>query len=175
MVETANGKGIKNYNFGNLSAGGIYNGVEKIVYPTYWRPPWYADPSNPIYDRMQNGLAPSAFQAYGSPSEGMAAYVRLLKSRGYEPLVSAAAANDATTFVTALHDTGYSRDYGPGHVPTFELIVQRIRGSSPSATQMQVASGANPVQVALAVGGLGAVGLTLYWVWRRRARRKYSA
>jgi hypothetical protein len=163
LVETGNGKALKQWNVGNLSAGGFYSGSEKLVYPTYWRPPWFSG-TGELHDRMIAGKAPSAFRAYSSLEQGVSAYVGLLRSRQYQALVVAADLDDVSGFVQALHDSGYSSDYGPKHVPTFSSIIRDIRGTY--ATHMQVATpqsshlGASTV---LMVGGVLLLTGAVFW------------
>src|SRR5512138_508504 len=156
-VETGNGASLIANNFGNLSAGGFSKGVEKLYSGDYWRPPWFADSTNALHKKMLDGQAPSAFRAYGSASAGVRAYLGLLASAHYQPLIVAAWRDDVDQWVQQLHDTGYSRDYGPKHVPTFRGILADIRGgsappSAPSAPSApSVPSGAGALFAVLAV------------------------
>lgn len=135
-VETSQGKRCFNWNVGNLSAGGFRtSGQEYFVSQSYWRPEWFNDASHRLHDAMLAGKVPSAFQAFGSLEDGMQAFERLLAQKGYEPLIRAANVGDVAAFVQALHETGYSKDYGPQHIPTFRSIlqswgVQTLQGSS---------------------------------------------
>lgn len=152
LVETGGGKSVIQHNFGNLSAGGFYNGVERLNFPTYWRPPWWDKPDDRTYDRMISGLAPSAFRAYASPEAGMAGYVSLLKSSGYGPLRAAASQDSVELFVNALRDTGYSKDYGPAHYGTFRSIIAKIRGTN--ATPGSVTKSTSNGAIVPLVGGV---------------------
>ena len=121
-VETGRGN-LQNWNAGNITAGPQWTGMA-------WRPPWFEDThgtwaGNPkltdLHDRMLAGTAPSAFRAYNSATEGFADFVRVLHNN-FASVLDAARSGDPATFVQALHDSGYSRDYTAAHIPTFTSL-----------------------------------------------------
>lgn len=118
-IETARGH-LMNWNAGNITAGPKWEGAA-------WRPPWFElnEASTPklveLHERMLHGTAPSAFRAYGSLLEGFQDFARVLRSQ-FASVLTAAGTGDARTFVQALHDSGYSRDYSPAHVPNMTAL-----------------------------------------------------
>lgn len=121
-VETAHGQSVVQNNLGNVTAGASWSG-------DYWRPPWYPEPPpekyKELHARMLAGQAPRAFRAYPTSLDGWKDFAREFLRR--KSLVQAAMADDATAFVRALVDTGYSSDYKPEHVATFATLVQGFR------------------------------------------------
>lgn len=112
-VETGRG-GVLNNNPGNFSAGASWSGDA-------WRPPWFLDSAHPTHARMLAGEAPSAFRSYSTMGAGFADFARgLLKT--FPTVVAAAATGDPASFVRALHDSGYSRDYAAKHIGTFASL-----------------------------------------------------
>jgi hypothetical protein len=155
MVETANGQSLVQNNVGNLAAGGYANGKEAIWWTgLIWRPSWYEDTTSPLHQRMLDGTAPSAFQAFRTLTEGVRGYVRTLNSARYTPLRAAAQAGDVAGFVAQLAATGYSPDYGSEHVATFQAKLEgRITRSeviaSDSGSMVPVVLGLTAALVAL--------------------------
>jgi hypothetical protein len=131
-VETGRGQKMHNWSPGNLSAGPSYQG-------DIWRPSWYKLTStSSARDKALNAAmlrneVPSAFRAYGSLSEGLADYLRLLQTERYKPLWAAFGTADDATIVRQLHDTGYSPDYGPAHVATFQALRSELGNLFPES------------------------------------------
>jgi len=126
-VETGRGTSVIRYNFGNLSAGGYVGGNEVISFRPFWRPDWFYNAANATHDRMLMGQAPSAFRAYDTAEAGMRAFVGLLRTNRYRPVLDAAMADSPEGFAQALHDTGYSKDYNSSHGATFRSLVAGFR------------------------------------------------
>lgn len=165
-VETGAG-GLMNFNAGNISAGERFAG-------NAWRPPWFnlalveALPEGAnktrlreTHFRMLAGQAPSAFRAYSSAAEGFADFARVLGAQ-FRSVLEAAATGRAAAFVTALHDSGYSRDYNAAHIPTFVKLQHQFE---PLVAHLP-AGGA-----AAGVGVLLAALAGLYALNRHRSRR----
>ena len=120
-VETARGSKMNNWNVGNLSASGSYQGE-------VWRPSWYVVTESSsqrdldLHAKMLAGQAPSAFRSYVSLNEGLADYLRLLQTSRYQHLWRAMAQGDDASIVAELKASGYSPDYGPAHVATFRSL-----------------------------------------------------
>jgi hypothetical protein len=118
-IETARGH-LMNFNAGNITASDKWTG-------NAWRPPWFelSTANTPhlleLHEKMLHGQAPSAFRAYGSLLEGFQDFARVLQHQ-FKSVLEAAKTGDARAFVTALHDSGYSRDYSPAHVPSFASL-----------------------------------------------------
>jgi hypothetical protein len=164
-VETGRG-GLMNNNAGNISAGPSSAG-------TVWRPPWFevtpqmaAKPDLMLlHARMLKGEAPSAFRAYSSPAEGFADFARLLRGT-FSSVLAAAGTGDPASMVRALHDSGYSKDYGPRHIGTFAELRSLFL---PLVAQLPAgASSAAGAGVGLAI----AAGLGLYALNRKRRKRR---
>lgn len=165
LVETNRGRSLKQWNVGNLSAGGFSNGVEKLSNSNYWRPPWFSEPGE-LHDRMLAGEVPSAFRAFDDLQTGVAAFVQVLRGERYRGLVSSAERDDPKAFVSALRDSGYSSGYGPAHVDTFRSIIGEIR-----VTPMQAGDGRWGVAVPLVIAGtLLLTGLVFWGTIKPRSR-----
>jgi hypothetical protein len=159
-VECKRGQAVIQHNFGNLAAGGYSKGVDVAWWTgAHWRPGWYESPPTERYaalhEKMLRGEAPSAFRAYQTREKGVAGFVGLLRDARFRGVIQAARNDDPEAFVQALHDSGYSKDYGAAHVPTFRSLVAELRGSDPG-----VAPGPKPGEtgsgllVAAAVAGV---------------------
>jgi hypothetical protein len=161
-VETGGGH-LFNWNAGNISAGSSWPG-------NAWRPPWFELTGNAhldaLHERMLKGEAPSAFRAYNSAPEGFADFVGTLR-RQFQSVLAAAGSGDAATFVHALHDSGYSRDYTPAHVGTFAHLQAQF---APLVSHLPAGAGAGVVV------GFAAVGLALVLLLRhsRKGRRRWQ-
>ena len=94
--ENARGSKIIQHNWGNIASAGRSNDV-------YWRPPWYFQEGTLLHDRMLQGLAPSAFRAYPNHESGAHAWLSLLATERYRPVMAAAAAGDPSAFAAALN------------------------------------------------------------------------
>lgn len=167
MVETGNGQSLIQNNVGNLAAGGYADGKENLWWTgLIWRPSWYEDTTSPLHQRMLDGTAPSAFQAFRTLTEGIRGYVRTINSARYTPLRAAAQAGDVAGFVAALSSTGYSPDYAAKHVATFE---QKLAGRI-TRTESIAGDGGSMVPVVLGLtAALVALG-TLVLKLRKKTR-----
>jgi len=122
-IETAGGH-LQNCNAGNITAGDRWPG-------NAWRPPWFTvDASTPpklvaLHEAMLHGKAPSAFRAYDNMLAGFQDFVRTLQ-RQFPSVLEAAKSGDAAAFVRALHDSGYSHEYTPAHVPNMVHLQQQL-------------------------------------------------
>lgn len=122
-IETAGGH-LQNFNAGNITASDRWPG-------NAWRPPWFTvDASSPqhlveLHEAMLHGKAPSAFRAYDTLLAGFQDFVRVLQHQ-FPTVLVAAASGDASAFVRALHDSGYSHDYTPAHVPNMIHLQQQL-------------------------------------------------
>lgn len=122
-IETAGGH-LQNFNAGNITANDHWPGAA-------WRPPWFSLSTSAtphlvaLHEAMLHGKAPSAFRAYGSMLEGFQDFARVLRSQ-FPSVLEAAASGDAAAFVRALHDSGYSHDYTPAHVPGMVHLQQQL-------------------------------------------------
>lgn len=160
-IETARGH-LMNWNAGNISAGERWPGLA-------WRPPWFelTPASSPklveLHERMLHGTAPSAFRAYGSLLEGFQDFARVLRAQ-FASVLTAAATGDARTFVQALHDSGYSRDYSPAHVPGMTALQAELGqqfAGFPTARQVANAAPNFFANVAIDVGVAVMAGLII--------------
>jgi hypothetical protein len=169
-IETAHGH-LMNNNAGNITASDKWPG-------NAWRPPWFdlsqgAPGSSAwaptsaklieLHERMLHGQAPSAFRAYDSLIEGFQDFARVLRSQ-FKSVLEAAKTGDARTFVTALHDSGYSRDYSPAHVPTMTALQAELAPQFegfPTARQVANAAPSFVADVALNVGVAVMAGLII--------------
>lgn len=151
-IETARGHLI-NFNAGNITAGPQWPG-------NAWRPPWFevTPASSPhlveLHEKMLHGQAPSAFRSYGSLLEGFQDFAHVLQHQ-FKSVLEAAKTGDARAFVTALHDSGYSRDYSPAHVPSMTALQAELAPQFegfPSARQVANAAPGFFAGVALDVG-----------------------
>jgi len=85
-LETKGTTGMWRFNWGNLSAGGFADGVERLAWKgDVWRPPWFAPAEGAdartleLHEKMLSGTAPSAFRAYEGHRQGAQGYVTLLQ------------------------------------------------------------------------------------------------
>jgi MYXO-CTERM domain-containing protein len=99
-VETAGGKSLKQFNFGNVSASKQWTETK-----SFWRPPWYSDASNPIHERMLKGQAPNAFQAYDTFDSGLRDYLKTIQK--FAPQVMS---GDPYQYAQGVWDSYYCRD-----------------------------------------------------------------
>lgn len=174
-IETAAGH-LVNFNAGNITASDKWPGGA-------WRPPWFElSPSSPahmvdLHEKMLHGKAPSAFRAYGSLLEGFQDFARVLRAQ-FASVLGAAATGDAAAFVRALHDSGYSHDYTPAHVPNMQHLQQQLApqfAGFPSSAQVH--RGANfafDVATEIGVGvvvAIVAAGALDKWSHKGRRRR----
>jgi hypothetical protein len=174
-IETAGGH-LQNFNAGNITANDRWPGGA-------WRPPWFlVDASTPqhlrdLHESMLHGKAPSAFRAYSSMLAGFQDFAHVLRAQ-FPSVLEAAASGDAAAFVKALHDSGYSHDYTPAHVPNMIHLQQQLApqfaGFPPGASASKFAFGlvagvASEVVVAI----IAAVALD-HWDKGRRRRRAAS-
>jgi hypothetical protein len=172
-IETARGH-LMNFNAGNITASDKWPG-------NAWRPPWFElsdAASSPhlleLHEKMLHGKAPSAFRAYGSQLEGFEDFARVLKAQ-FPSVLAAAATGDARAFVQALHDSGYSRDYSPAHVPNMTSLQAELGqqfAGFPSAAQV---SNAGPHLLASAAFDIGiavVAGVILSTYNDRKRRRR---
>jgi len=175
-IETGRGH-LMNWNAGNISAGPQWPG-------NAWRPPWFEASdaaSSPklleLHERMLHGTAPSAFRAYGSLLEGFQDFARVLRSQ-FPSVLAAAATGDARAFVQALHDSGYSRDYSPAHVPNMTALQaelgQQFEGF-PSHRQVTNAAPSFLANITLDVGIAVVAGLIISAHNDRKRRRRRKA
>ncbi len=159
-VETGRGN-LLNWNAGNITASDKWPGDA-------WRPPWFESSSNPhlaeLHERMLNGQAPSAFRAYDSAAQGFADFAGTLK-RQFPSVLAAAATGDATAFVGALHDSGYSRDYRAVHIGTFAQLQHQF-------AELVSHLPAGAIAGAGAGVGLAAAALAIVLLVSKRKRRK---
>lgn len=155
-VETGAG-GLMNFNAGNISAGVSWPGLA-------WRPPWFDDVTHPQHARMLAGKAPSAFRAYSSAADGFADFVRVLRSQ-FQSVLSAAAGGNPAAFVSALHDSGYSKDYNAAHVPSFTKLQHQFQ---PLVSHLPAGAAAGVGLLLVALAGL-------YALNRNRSRRRRHA
>lgn len=135
LVQVETGGAPSNNNMGNITASSRWEGDA-------WRPPWFEPhQTNPklaaLHERMVKGEAPSAFRAYPTAAAGFADFARVLKST-FPTVLEAAKTGDARTFVLALHDSGYSRDYSAAHVPTFVSLRDKF---APLVAHLPAAAG----------------------------------
>jgi hypothetical protein len=160
-IETARGH-LMNNNAGNISAGPQWPGDA-------WRPPWFeVTPASSahlveLHDRMLHGQAPSAFRAYGSLLAGFQDFAHVLQHQ-FKSVLEAAKTGDARAFVTALHDSGYSRDYSPAHVPSMTALQAELGPQFegfPTARQVANAAPSFFADVALQVGVAVMAGLII--------------
>lgn len=162
-IETARGH-LMNFNAGNITAGAKWTG-------NAWRPPWFEVTAETalhphlieLHEKMLHGQAPSAFRAYGSLLEGFQDFARVLHSQ-FKSVLEAAKTGDARAFVTALHDSGYSRDYSPAHVPSFTSLqadLGPLFASFPSAAQVSHVAPDFLANVGLQVGVAVMAGLII--------------
>lgn len=172
-IETARGR-LMNWNAGNISAGPQWPGLA-------WRPPWF-EPSDAasspklleLHDRMLHGTAPSAFRAYGSLLEGFQDFARVLKST-FPTVLAAARTGDARAFVAALHDSGYSRDYSPAHVPNMTALQAELGqqfAGFPNAAQVTNAAPGFLAGVTLDIGIAVVAGMIISAHNDRKRRRR---
>jgi hypothetical protein len=172
-IETARGH-LMNWNAGNITAGPRWEGLA-------WRPPWFEledAQSSPklleLHERMLRGTAPSAFRAYSSLLEGFQDFARVLRGQ-FPTVLAAAATGDARAFVTALHDSGYSRDYSPAHVPNMTALQaelgQQFEGF-PTSRQVANAAPGFLANITLEIGVAVAAGLIISAHNERKRRRR---
>jgi hypothetical protein len=158
-VETARGTGCFNWNVGNITASDAWAGGA-------WRPPWFAPSTDPhlaeLHARMLAGQAPSAFRAYDSLPEGFADFARVLQHT-FPTVLAAARTGDAAAFVSALHDSGYSRDYTARHIATFRDLSAHFAALVSSFPAGAIVAGG---------GVLAALGLLLVLKHTHRRRRQ---
>jgi hypothetical protein len=146
-IETGNGRGMQNFNVGNL----IVSSSQQSGPALFWRPPWFTIDENSsererdLHQLMLDGREPSAFRAYGSLEEGIAAYVARLRER-FPTLLQA---RDARTFVTQWKASGYTPRLN------VEATLRTFRQLAPCSRS----SGGSFFFWALALGG-GALWLT---------------
>jgi len=175
-IETASGH-LVNFNAGNITANDKWPGGA-------WRPPWFTvDPSSPphmveLHEKMLHGQAPSAFRAYGSLLEGFQDFAHVLRGQ-FPSVLAAAATGDAAQFVRALHDSGYSHDYGPAHVPGMQHLQQQLgpqfAGFPSAALTSGMALGlASEVAVGVVVAIIASVALDHWQKHKRGPRRRYA-
>jgi len=160
-IETARGH-LMNNNAGNITASDKWPGDA-------WRPPWFdlSTATTPhlleLHEKMLHGQAPSAFRAYPSLLAGFQDFARVLQHQ-FKSVLEAARTGDARAFVTALHDSGYSRDYSPAHVPSMTSLQAEL-GSQfegfPTARQVANAAPSFFADVALNVGVAVMAGLII--------------
>lgn len=171
-IETARGH-LMNWNAGNITAGPRWEGAA-------WRPPWFElnEASTPklveLHERMLHGTAPSAFRAYNSLLEGFQDFARVLRSQ-FPSVLAAAATGDARTFVQALHDSGYSRDYSPAHVPSMTQLQAELGqqfAGFPTARQVSNAAPGFLANITLEIGVAVAAGLIISAHNERKRRRR---
>lgn len=160
-IETARGH-LMNNNAGNISAGPQWPGDA-------WRPPWFeVTPASSahlveLHDRMLHGQAPSAFRSYGSQLAGFQDFAHVLQHQ-FKSVLEAARTGDARAFVTALHDSGYSKDYSPAHVPTMTALQAELGPqfeSFPTARQVANAAPSFLANITLEVGVAVMAGLII--------------
>jgi hypothetical protein len=162
-IETARGH-LMNYNAGNITAGPQWPG-------NAWRPPWFEVNAETalhphlieLHEKMLHGQAPSAFRAYGSLLEGFQDFAHVLQHQ-FKSVLDAAKTGDARAFVAALHDSGYSRDYSPAHVPSMTALQSELGqqfAGFPSAKQVSNAAPSFFANVALDVGIAVMAGLVI--------------
>lgn len=161
LVQVETGGVPMNNNAGNISASPKWEGDA-------WRPPWF-EPGNPnpklaaLHERMLKGEAPSAFRSYPTAAAGFADFARVLRLT-FPTVLAAAKTGDPAAFVMALHDSGYSRDYSPAHIPTFVSLREKF---APLVVHLPAgAAGAGAGVVALGLFALG-----LYFAARSRRGR----
>jgi hypothetical protein len=136
-LETKATRSMWRFNWGNLSAGGFVDGVERLAWKgDIWRPPWFelaADASPEmvaLHEKMLAGKAPSAFRAYPGHPEGAQGYVKLLQRPGFAALLRAGQSGNPTAYAQAVVDTGYCRDRNcqPDRMgPALAELVARFR------------------------------------------------
>mgnify|MGYP001589734699 FL=1 len=124
---------------------------------------------------MLHGKAPSAFRAYDSLVEGFQDFARVLRAQ-FASVLDAAKTGDARAFVTALHDSGYSRDYSPAHVPSMTALQAELGqqfAGFPSAAQVSNAAPSFFAEVGLQVGVAVMAGLIIaaHQEHKRNSRR----
>jgi hypothetical protein len=160
-IETGHGH-LMNNNAGNITAGPQWPG-------NAWRPPWF-DLSTGVpgssawaptsakllelHEKMLHGQAPSAFRSYDSLLAGFQDFAHVLQHQ-FKSVLDAAKTGDARAFVQALHDSGYSRDYSPAHVPSMTALQAELGqqfAGFPSAAQVSNAAPGFFANIALDVG-----------------------
>lgn len=160
-IETARGH-LMNNNAGNITAGPQWPG-------NAWRPPWFdlSTATTPhlleLHEKMIHGQAPSAFRAYGSLLEGFQDFAHVLQHQ-FQSVLAAAKTGDARAFVQALHDSGYSRDYSPAHVPSFTALQSELGqqfAGFPTAKQVSNAGPSFLANITLEVGVAVMAGLII--------------
>ena len=172
-IETARGH-LMNWNAGNISAGAQWPG-------NAWRPPWFELTAETLlhpnlvalHEKMLHGQAPSAFRAYGSLLEGFQDFAHVLQHQ-FQSVLAAAKTGDARTFVTALHDSGYSRDYSPAHVPTIAALQSELGAQFegfPTARQVANTAPSFLANITLDVGIAVVAGLIISAHNKRKPRR----
>lgn len=179
-IETARGH-LQNWNAGNITAGPQWQGDA-------WRPPWFEVTAETalhpklieLHQKMLHGEAPSAFRAYGSLLEGFQDFARVLRAQ-FPSVLAAARTGDARAFVQALHDSGYSRDYSPAHVPTMTALQAELGqqfAGFPSAAQVTNAAPGFLAGITLDVGIAVVAGLIISAHndrKRHRRRKRWAA
>ena len=116
-----------------------------------------------LHEKMLHGQAPSAFRSYDSLLQGFQDFAHVLQHQ-FKSVLDAAKTGDARAFVTALHDSGYSKDYSPAHVPSMASLQAELAphfASFPSARQVANAAPSFFADVALNVGVAVTAGLII--------------
>lgn len=150
-IETAQGRSIQNNNVGNL----IVSSAQLTSRP-FWRPSWFeldeqsSERDIELHQLMIEGKEPQAFRAYGSLDEGLADYLRMVRS-SFPSLLSA---GSPAAFVRAWRDSGYTP-----RLNVERTLVQFKRLLAQTGCKSSGGIGA----VGWAVAGAG-----LWWLWRRR-------
>lgn len=135
LLETGRG-GVTNNNPGNLAANPRTYGGD------WYRPIWFdMNVVNAIQDEAKRKLytavhrkmlakrAPEAFRSYPTLAQGMHAYLMLLQSERFQPILQAAATGDAEIFVRAIHETGYTpKDEIGKAADTIRSLAATVRG-----------------------------------------------
>jgi len=151
-IETGRGH-LMNFNAGNITAGPQWPGDA-------WRPPWFdlSTATTPhlleLHEKMLHGQAPSAFRSYDSLLAGFQDFAHVLQHQ-FKSVLEAAKTGDARAFVAALHDSGYSRDYSPAHVPSMTALQAELGqqfAGFPTAKQVSNAAPGFFANIALDVG-----------------------
>ena len=164
-IETAAGKSIQNFNFGNISASSRWDGDA-------WRPSWFevndasSERDKALHEAMVKGQAPQAFRAYPTADAGMRDFVRVLRGT-FPEVLNAAEGGDAEKFRQAI-SLKYSKDYARNPAAVTSNL-SKLRDSFGKALDaLALPSKASGVGTLIAAAptllAIGIAAATLYWV-----------
>jgi hypothetical protein len=130
-LETARGKSLFNFNWGNITAGPSWTN-------DYWRPPWFVkseidalpdgekkDRLLRLHQQMLEGKAPQKFRAYPSAIVGLNDYVTRLQ-REFKQLIEAAKTGSPDAFADAIRSSGYNKDADPSTADSLRSLMKEF-------------------------------------------------